>query len=157
MRSQHSCSGVGEKQNLIALFWEVISEARKIFQYMSKRCPKKPHSLQSYISMFWVQHWQLPKITHMVLFDLTDFYYKYRLAEVYYKTRNRHLIRILRYKFNISFVLNVLCCTQTSTIYSKTLLLLSLYRIYYTCPLWINNEIPASNLSIVLVYCLFPS
>ena len=72
---QHSCSGVGDKQNFIALFWEVISEARKNFQYMSKRCPKKPHSLQSYISMFWVQHWQLPKITHMVLFDLTDFYY----------------------------------------------------------------------------------
>ena len=75
---KHSCSGVGEKQNLIALFWEVISEARKIFLYMSKRCPKKPHSLQSDISMFKVQHLQLPIITHMVLFDLTDFYCEYK-------------------------------------------------------------------------------
>ena len=39
---------------LIALFWEVISEVRKIFLYYTpKRCPKKPHSLQSNIS---VQH-----------------------------------------------------------------------------------------------------
>ena len=45
---------------------------------MSKRCPKKPHSLQSDISMFRVQHWQLPIITHMVLFDLTDFYCEYK-------------------------------------------------------------------------------
>ena len=45
-----------EKQNYIALFWEVISEVRKITLYTSKRCPKKPHSLQSDISMFRVQH-----------------------------------------------------------------------------------------------------
>ena len=44
---------------------------------MSKRCPKKPHSLQSDISMFRVQHWQLPIITHMVWFDLTDFYFDF--------------------------------------------------------------------------------
>ena len=38
---------------------------------MSKRFPKKPHSFQSDISMFRMQHWQLPIITHMVLFNLT--------------------------------------------------------------------------------------
>ena len=71
----HSCIGVGKKQKLMVLFWEVISEERKIFLYTSKRCPKKPHLLQSDISMFRVQHWLLPIITHMVLFALIDFYY----------------------------------------------------------------------------------
>ena len=36
---KHSCSRGREKQNLIALFWEVISEVINIFLYASKRCP----------------------------------------------------------------------------------------------------------------------
>ena len=49
-------AGQGEKQNLMALFWEVISGVRKIFLYTSKRFPKKPYSQHSDISMFSVQH-----------------------------------------------------------------------------------------------------
>ena len=36
---------------------------KNFFLFSSKRCPKKPHSLQSDISMYyWVQHWQLPSL-----------------------------------------------------------------------------------------------
>ena len=75
LTARHICSRVGEKQNLIALFWEVISEERKIFYIRLKMPKKKPHSLKSDISMCRVQNSQRPIITHMVLFDLTDFYY----------------------------------------------------------------------------------
>ena len=52
----------GKGKNLITLFWEVIDELRNIFPYTSKSCPKKPNSLQSDISIFRVQHWQLPSL-----------------------------------------------------------------------------------------------
>ena len=38
-----------------SLFWEVISEVRKIFCIRPKDAQKMPHSLQSDISMFRVQ------------------------------------------------------------------------------------------------------
>ena len=50
--SYHSCSGVREKTKPYSLDLEVTSELRNIFLYTSKRCPKKPNSLQSNISIF---------------------------------------------------------------------------------------------------------
>ena len=67
----HSCIGVREKQNLIALFWEVINEVINIFLCTSKSCPKNPNSLQSDISIFRVQHWQLPSLSRHIWFCLT--------------------------------------------------------------------------------------